>query len=99
MSLTIKSISVSELKARLSEQLRRVKAGESVFVTERGRPIAVMRPLPPEIMTEGLAELVEAGLVRPSSEPLPAEYWDRDRPADPEAAVRRAIIEEREEGR
>jgi antitoxin (DNA-binding transcriptional repressor) of toxin-antitoxin stability system len=99
MSSTGKSISVSQLKARLSQQLRRVKAGETVLITERGRPIAMMNPLPPEIMSEELAELVEAGLVRPSSEPLAPGYWDEERPADPEGSVRQAIIDEREEGR
>jgi len=99
MSLTRKSVSVSQLKARLSEYLRRVKAGETVLVTERGRPIVEMKPLPSESLGEELTELVEAGLVRPSTEPLPEGYWEEERPADPEGAVRRAIIEEREEGR
>lgn len=97
--MTRKSVSVSQLKARLSEYLRRVKAGETVLVTERGRPIVEMKPLRSETLGEELTELVEAGLVRPSSEPLPAGFWDQDRPADPEGSVRRAIIEEREEGR
>lgn len=99
MPLTTKSISVSQLKARLSEQLRRVKAGETVLITERGRPIGMMSPLPPEVVSEELAELVEAGLVRPSSAALPPGFWDDERPADPEGKVRQAIIDEREQGR
>jgi len=37
-------IGVRELKSRLSETLRRVKAGESIRVTSRGRAVAVIVP-------------------------------------------------------
>lgn len=36
---------VSRLKARLSEYLAKVKAGEEVVVTERGRPVARIVPV------------------------------------------------------
>jgi prevent-host-death family protein len=36
------SISVQELKARLSEMLRRASAGEKVLVTRHGRALAVI---------------------------------------------------------
>ena len=35
-----------DLKQNASQVLRRVKAGESVEVTERGRPIARLTPVP-----------------------------------------------------
>ena len=41
----MKSAAVSKLKATLSEHLARVKAGEEVVVTERGKPIAKIVPL------------------------------------------------------
>jgi antitoxin (DNA-binding transcriptional repressor) of toxin-antitoxin stability system len=34
------------LRQRASELLRRVEAGESIEVTDRGRPVAVLGPLP-----------------------------------------------------
>jgi prevent-host-death family protein len=37
-------IGVRELKARLSEHLRRAQAGERLVVTDRGRPIATLGP-------------------------------------------------------
>ena len=40
----MKTVPVAELKASLSAYLRRVKAGEDVLVTERGRPIARLTP-------------------------------------------------------
>ncbi len=99
MKSTIRVISVSRLKAKLSEQLRKVKAGETVLITERGRPIAMMSPLPPTIVTNELTELAEAGLVRLAPEALNPGFWEQDRAADPEGRVRAAVLEEREEGR
>jgi antitoxin (DNA-binding transcriptional repressor) of toxin-antitoxin stability system len=41
-------VSVSEAKARLSELLREMEAGEQITITRRGKPIAVLnRPLEP----------------------------------------------------
>ncbi len=41
----MKHAAVAKLKATLSEYLARVKAGEEVIVTERGKPIARIVPL------------------------------------------------------
>lgn len=41
------SIGVRELRQRASELLRRVEQGETIEVTDRGRPVAVLAP-PPE---------------------------------------------------
>lgn len=43
-------VTVAEAKAKLSELLKRVEAGEQVTITRRGKPVAVMnapkQPLP-----------------------------------------------------
>ncbi len=39
------TVGVRELKNRLTEYLRRTKQGEEVVVTERGRPVALLRPI------------------------------------------------------
>lgn len=41
------SIGVRELRQRASELLRRVEQGETIEVTDRGRPVAMLAP-PPE---------------------------------------------------
>jgi prevent-host-death family protein len=41
------SIGVRELRQRASELLRRVEQGETIEVTDRGRPVAILSP-PPE---------------------------------------------------
>lgn len=94
------TVSVSELKARLSEHLRRVKGGEEVLVTERGRAVAVLAPVPPARSAQGdLDELVQSGLVRPSRQAPDERFWELPRGSDPDGAVLRALIDERREGR
>lgn len=40
------SVGVRELRQSASELLRRVQAGETIEITDRGRPVAVLSPLP-----------------------------------------------------
>ena len=40
------SVGIRELRQRASELLRRVQEGESIEITDRGRPVAVLGPLP-----------------------------------------------------
>jgi prevent-host-death family protein len=40
------SVGVRELRQRASELLRRVEQGESIAVTDRGRPVAILSPPP-----------------------------------------------------
>jgi prevent-host-death family protein len=37
---------IRELRQRASELLRRVEAGETIEITDRGRPVAVLAPWP-----------------------------------------------------
>ena len=39
-------IGIRELRQRASVYLRRVEAGETIEVTDRGRPIALLTPIP-----------------------------------------------------
>ena len=40
------SVGIRELRQRASELLRRVEAGETIEVTDRGRPVALLSPMP-----------------------------------------------------
>jgi prevent-host-death family protein len=40
------SVGVRELRQRASELLRRVERGETIEITDRGRPVAVLSPPP-----------------------------------------------------
>ncbi|HWF74675.1 MAG TPA: type II toxin-antitoxin system prevent-host-death family antitoxin [Solirubrobacteraceae bacterium] len=52
------SVGIRELRQRASELLRRVERGESIEITDRGRPVAVLTPVPGD---DPLARLRAAG--------------------------------------
>lgn len=91
---------VSDLKASLSEYLRRVKAGEDVVVTERGRPIArlVAIPVAEQSTDQRLAALERAGLVRRGTGKAPDWLW-KELPLakDSAGSVVKALVEDRDE--
>ena len=57
-------VGVRELRQNLSVYLRRVKAGESLEVTEHGHAVAVLRPLPAE--ADPVQRLIAQGRARPA---------------------------------
>jgi prevent-host-death family protein len=96
----VQTTTVSQLKTSLSAYLRRVKSGEEVVVTEHGRPIARLLPLASAAsVPEHVRDLEAQGLLKRGRKPLPADFWDLPRPADPQGAVREAVVREREESR
>ena len=58
-------VGVRELRQNLSVYLDRVKAGESLEVTERGRPVAVLRPRPQGPVSV-IDRMIAEGLARPA---------------------------------
>lgn len=44
--LHMASVGVRELRLTASELLRRVERGETIEITDRGRPVAMLAPLP-----------------------------------------------------
>lgn len=70
-------VGVRELRQRASELLRRVEAGETFEVTDRGRPVAMLCPLPDGDPLERL---------RASGDLVPAEasFEDLPEPLEPE---------------
>jgi prevent-host-death family protein len=101
MRTLMKTTPVSELKATLSEQLARVKAGEEVVVTERGRPIAKIVPLSSETMglSAHMSELARNGLIRLGTGKISKDIWKLPRPVDKRGQALKALLDEREQGR
>jgi prevent-host-death family protein len=98
----MKPAKVSELKAGLSKYLARVKRGEEVVVTERGRAIAKLVPIPPDEdpEMERMRDLERRGIVTiHGAGRIPPDFWDLPRLDDPDGLVLKALLEEREEGR
>ncbi len=90
---------IGDLKNRLSAYLQRVKAGETVVVLERNRPIArIERIAAGEDPGGWLARLETAGLVRRPSRALPIDALKAPAPVS-RSSVLEALLEEREEGR
>jgi prevent-host-death family protein len=57
-------IGVRELKTRLGTYLRRVRTGRTIVVTDRGEPVAELRPLPAgDAVPAALLELSHAHAV------------------------------------
>jgi prevent-host-death family protein len=63
-------VGVRELKAQLSEYLRRVKTGQTILITERGKPIGRIVP-EEQSLNERMNQLVEAGFLSWNGKKLP----------------------------
>lgn len=95
----MRKVSVSHLKSRLSGYLEKVKAGEDIYITERGRPIAKIVPFAqPGADPDHLREMEKNGLIRIGTGKLPPWFWDLPRPDDPGGEILKSLIREREEG-
>jgi prevent-host-death family protein len=96
----MKTAAVSELKARLSKYLHRVKAGEEVLITDRGNPVARLLPISrAKMRRDTMASMEKRGLIRLGSGKLPKDFWKIPKPEDAEGLVLKALLKEREGGR
>jgi len=94
----MKKASISELKNQLSAYLQRVRAGQTVVVYDRGRPIARIDRIADEDDDDLIAQLQRAGIVTPPREPLPLEMLRAPLP-HAEHGVLDALLQDRAEGR
>lgn len=96
----MQSVGSRELKTRLGRYLREVRGGATLVVTDRGRPIAELRPYTPrsgageaarleELVARGVVSLGRPGRLRPF-EPVPLRQPER-------GTVAEAILEDRED--
>jgi prevent-host-death family protein len=90
-------VSVSQLKARLSLYMERVKGGRTLVVTDRGVPVAEIAPLTGEAAADArMQALIRSGQVRSAEGKLPEDFFARARLVkDPEGALLRALLRER----
>jgi prevent-host-death family protein len=100
----MKTVPVSEAKARLSALLRRVQRGETIVILHRGKPVA---RLAPALAGDGegdearLARLERAGILRRSAKPPDLTAFLKPSPvkAGPKGGLLDSLLEEREEER
>jgi len=95
----VTTVSISTLKARISEYFGRVKAGEELIVTERGKIIGHIiprQPLPRDRQAE-LEEMARQGLIRLPRRKLNKDFLNGPFPSVPGNAAVDALLREREE--
>lgn len=88
------TVGIRELKAKLSHHLERVKKGQRLTVTERGRAIATIVPIEQTPETARLWKMVEKGLAT----------WSGGKPTGPKRRIKLrggqlasdAVLEDRE---
>jgi prevent-host-death family protein len=67
-----------EANQRFSKAIKAVKAGKEVVLTERGKPIAVIKPLKPIEDEQAVIRRLESeGILRPAVKrgPMPKPTW------------------------
>jgi prevent-host-death family protein len=97
----METASITEVKNGLSAIIDRVRAGESIVVTDRGIPVAVIEPVSGRIDVEDrLARLARAGLIRRGTGEIPLELMRTPGPTVRGQGLSAAeiIIEERRTG-
>ena len=93
----MRSATITEVKNQLSAIIDRVRAGESVVVTDRGQPVATIEPVRTDVDDAArLVRLERSGIIRPASKP-PAPLQET-LPVSRASAVE-TLIDERRAGR
>ena len=91
-------LGLREANQRFSKAMRAVRAGKEVVLTERGHPIAVIKPIATEDAQDTtLRAMADEGLITVAARkgPMPTPRW---RPVKVKGKpVSRAIIEDRED--
>jgi len=64
-----------------AKAIRAVRSGKEVILTDRGRPLAIIRRIEDESPESRLAALAAEGLVRPAARPgpMPSPRWRPER--------------------
>ncbi len=69
-------LGLREANQKFSKAIKAVKAGREVVLTERGKPIAVIKPLnSTEKVGEVIRRLEATGFLRPASKARPLPAW------------------------
>lgn len=92
----MRTVNIAELKNKLSSYVGFAKAGETIIVRDRNRPVAKLIPFVAEGANEEDLALVAAGILRLPLEPggLVA-LWEMPWPEIEGDAVAEAFLEER----
>lgn len=76
----MRTANIGQLRDRLTQYLREVRAGQEIVVRDRQRPIARIVPIALDAESDD-HELVSAGLMRKATHDLPSTFWRTKRSA------------------
>ena len=93
----MRSANIAELRNRLTQYLREVRAGEEIIVRDRQRPIAKIVPFTVDDGEADDAALVAAGLMRKGSGAIPPSFWRTRRSRTPLSVTVAAVSADRDE--
>ena len=95
----MEKVTISQLKNQLSAYLKKVRAGESVLILDRNRPVARLESVEQRgPIDDRLAGLESEGLLRRATQPFPQKLLDESPPEVGESVLD-ALIEERRTSR
>lgn len=93
-------VSITEAKNRLSALIDEVKAGGTVLIVDRGRPVATLESAVSRGPDEGgITRLERAGLARRGGNRVIRQIVDEQPPHADGGSVLEALLEERRGGR
>ena len=95
----MESVTVSELNRQTARVLERVKAGESVEISEYGRPVARIMPAAPTTGVPLLDRLIAQGRATPASNPGPIPPTPPREASEEGISLSAALAEMREDER
>lgn len=96
----MKTTPITEIKALLSEYIRKVKSGQSFTITDRGLPVAMLVPVEAPINSyEHMMDLVNSDLVQLPVVPLNKIFLLEPDITDKNERSLDILLEDREENR
>ena len=91
-------LGLREANQQFSKAIKAVRAGQEVVLTERGQPIAVIKPIKEkDALNVALQAMVDEGLLKPASRkgPTPTPRW---RPVKVKGkALSQTVMDDRED--
>ena len=95
---------IANAKNQFSRLLEAVRAGESILILDRDRPVARLEPVtdaPAHELPAALSRLERAGLLRRATAAIPRDVLAAvdDSASGPDDALLHALLEDRREGR
>ena len=94
----MRSTNIADLRNRLTQYLREVRAGEEIVVRDRQRPIAKIVPFTVDDDDAEDVALVASGLMRKGSGTLPPSFWKARRSRVSLRRAAAAVRTDRDEG-